>query len=261
MKWFARGRLWDSMEQEHEDFQRIKIQEKRGRDWRPGGAHKDPRARFDKEKRRRDKREERSHRDQQRQPGNQSFRPRSEPPSTPPAGRDRPWTTRPRTKDWRSAGRAERQGPAGRPDHRDGNRPWSKPRSERPRSAQPRSDRPWAGKPHGDRAWSGKPREDRTDKQRNGRSGSGKPPTERPWSGKPQRDRPWSGKVGGDRPWSAKPRGNRPSSETPGDDRRWSGKGQGNRPWRPKPNQGERRPPQSARDPKGDDRPKKRDEE
>ena len=28
MKWFARGRLWESMEQEHEDFQQIKVQEK-----------------------------------------------------------------------------------------------------------------------------------------------------------------------------------------------------------------------------------------
>ena len=52
MKWFARGRLWESMEQEHEDFQQIKIREKRGRDWRPGGDHKDPRARFDKKERR-----------------------------------------------------------------------------------------------------------------------------------------------------------------------------------------------------------------
>jgi len=51
MKWFARGRLWESMEQEHEDFQQIKIREKRGRDWRPGGDHKDPRARFDKSQR------------------------------------------------------------------------------------------------------------------------------------------------------------------------------------------------------------------
>jgi len=69
MKWFARGRLWDSREAEHEDFQRLKRyapetalkkggveRERRGADWRPGGAHKDPRDRFKKkndEKRRR----------------------------------------------------------------------------------------------------------------------------------------------------------------------------------------------------------------
>ena len=57
LKWFARGRLWESQQQERDDFQRRKRTErpaaakgaaKRGRDWRPGGAHKDPRARFAK---------------------------------------------------------------------------------------------------------------------------------------------------------------------------------------------------------------------
>src|SRR5262245_36983774 len=59
MKWFARGRLWASKEEEHADFQQQRFRggpprEKRDRDWRPGGAHKDPRARFDKPKRRPD---------------------------------------------------------------------------------------------------------------------------------------------------------------------------------------------------------------
>ena len=65
MKWFARGRLWDSRQQEHDDFQRRKAAasqrragrgtdrgERRTRDWRPGGDHKDPRARFKQRKRR-----------------------------------------------------------------------------------------------------------------------------------------------------------------------------------------------------------------
>lgn len=68
LKWFARGRLWDSQQQEHDDFQRRKRSggvrgrasrehgEPRGRDWRPGGSHKDPRARFKKAKRRGPKR-------------------------------------------------------------------------------------------------------------------------------------------------------------------------------------------------------------
>ena len=65
LKWFARGRLWESQQQERDDFHRQKWrpgprhetarperQEKRSRDWRPGGDHKDPRARFaDKKKR------------------------------------------------------------------------------------------------------------------------------------------------------------------------------------------------------------------
>jgi hypothetical protein len=47
MKWFARGRLWDSPEAAREALRAPKRpSEKRGRDWRPGGEHKDPRARF-----------------------------------------------------------------------------------------------------------------------------------------------------------------------------------------------------------------------
>jgi hypothetical protein len=51
MKWFARGKLWDSPESaRHEaaakreaDAARTK---KTGRDWRPGGGHRDPRQRY-----------------------------------------------------------------------------------------------------------------------------------------------------------------------------------------------------------------------
>src|SRR5262245_21156603 len=48
MKWYSRGRLWDSPEQEKEARSKPKTVERRGREWRPGGAHKDPRARFQK---------------------------------------------------------------------------------------------------------------------------------------------------------------------------------------------------------------------
>jgi hypothetical protein len=41
MKWFARGRLWDSPEEARE--RRRPVRERRGRDWRPGGEHRDPR--------------------------------------------------------------------------------------------------------------------------------------------------------------------------------------------------------------------------
>src|SRR6266542_2588321 len=44
LKWFARGRLWDSPEQELVAARMPRI--KRPRDWRPGGDHKDPRQRF-----------------------------------------------------------------------------------------------------------------------------------------------------------------------------------------------------------------------
>jgi hypothetical protein len=54
MKWFARGRLWDSPEQEQTARRAPKrpLHETRSRDWRPGGDHKDPRERFKKRARR-----------------------------------------------------------------------------------------------------------------------------------------------------------------------------------------------------------------
>lgn len=46
LKWFAQGRLWDSPEHAREARKPPpKPQEKRGRDWRPGGQHRDPRVR------------------------------------------------------------------------------------------------------------------------------------------------------------------------------------------------------------------------
>ena len=49
MRWFARGRLWDNPEQARWTQQQPALpREKRTRAWRPGGAHKDPRARFAK---------------------------------------------------------------------------------------------------------------------------------------------------------------------------------------------------------------------
>jgi hypothetical protein len=46
LKWFARGKLWDSPEQAlWAAAHAPKPSDRRGRDWRPGGQHKDPRAR------------------------------------------------------------------------------------------------------------------------------------------------------------------------------------------------------------------------
>jgi len=54
-KYFARGRVWNSPAEAQAAMSRTRDQarvfrgaEKRGRDWRPGGQHKDPRARFGK---------------------------------------------------------------------------------------------------------------------------------------------------------------------------------------------------------------------
>ena len=49
LKWFARGRIWDSPEAEQEAQKGPPATgDKRGHDWRPGGMHKDPRDRFKK---------------------------------------------------------------------------------------------------------------------------------------------------------------------------------------------------------------------
>jgi len=53
MRYFARGRLWDTPEQAQwasRNMQGANAGVKRGREWRPGGEHKDPRLRFDKSK-------------------------------------------------------------------------------------------------------------------------------------------------------------------------------------------------------------------
>jgi hypothetical protein len=47
MRWFARGRLWASPEEERAAAQARRSQrERRQPDWRPGGEHRDPRDRF-----------------------------------------------------------------------------------------------------------------------------------------------------------------------------------------------------------------------
>src|SRR5262245_9173014 len=55
MKWFARGRLWESPEEPQADRQRER--RRLHRDWRPGGEHPDPRQTF-KRTRTRDERRE-----------------------------------------------------------------------------------------------------------------------------------------------------------------------------------------------------------
>jgi hypothetical protein len=46
IKWFERGRLWDSPEHAREAPRRRVRPPGRGRDWRPGGSHADPRAKY-----------------------------------------------------------------------------------------------------------------------------------------------------------------------------------------------------------------------
>src|SRR3954449_9832861 len=49
LKWFARGQLWESPADAQAALRAPRPPiERRGRDWRPGGAHRDPRDRFKK---------------------------------------------------------------------------------------------------------------------------------------------------------------------------------------------------------------------
>jgi hypothetical protein len=48
IRWFARGRLWESQVEERDALRAARTAPNtRTRDWRPGGTHKDPRARFE----------------------------------------------------------------------------------------------------------------------------------------------------------------------------------------------------------------------
>jgi hypothetical protein len=47
LKWFERGRLWSSPLEAREALVAQRQQRRKPADWRPGGAHKDPRKRFE----------------------------------------------------------------------------------------------------------------------------------------------------------------------------------------------------------------------
>jgi hypothetical protein len=199
LRWFARGKLWESQDAERASWRARDAGAPprgtgvvRGRDWRPGGQHKDPRQQFRDQKKQRNQ-ERRAERHARRE-----------------GDRDRP----------KGSAVAQTLKP-GSPGER---KPWSgKPRERKPWSGKPRDRKPWHDKPRegsgaakafrpaspGERKpWSGKPR-DRKPRRDKPREGSGAAKTfkpassgeRKPWSGKPPRDR---------KPWHDKPRGKFP---------------------------------------------------
>ena len=118
LKWFERGRLWASPEEARGPAPSpAGPPERRGKEWRPGGAHRDPRDRFKKDKK----------------PGARGHDDRGGPPPTDRPRADRPRDERPR----------DDRGP-GAP-----RRPWqpkADPRAARPAAGE-RTDRPWRPKP------------------------------------------------------------------------------------------------------------------
>jgi 23S rRNA pseudouridine2605 synthase len=150
MKWFARGRLWESQEQERAEVfaQRRAPREPRPRDWRPGGAHMDPRERFQiprDEKRRRFAEQMRRDRDRPRD-DREERPPHDDQEKRPPHENRRPPFARPL---------AARQ-PGGRPPAAAGRPSSGRPRSSRPQSGPPH-ERPHGGRPHGGRPPGGRP--------------------------------------------------------------------------------------------------------
>jgi hypothetical protein len=253
LRYFARGKLWDSPEQA-EWAGKNPRSEDRGRDWRPGGSHRDPRARFDAPKDKRPKERERPHdaRSDRRPPPNPnapaSFGSRGD-----QQGGRRPWTPKP-------------------PSHR---RPWGakppasdrRPWDDRPREARGARDARGsredgssrnAGRGEGKKPWTPRPR----DQRRDDRSAQGPDAPRRPWDQSARRPddrgskpgrfgnerRPWdpASRQGDDRGRNAKSRGN--------DRRPWQND---KRPWDPESRRGHDggwKPKSSAPDKHGSDR-------
>ncbi len=127
LKYFARGRLWASAEDARAAVQPTRPSEPRGREWRPGGTHKDPRDRFKKKPR--SDRPAASNRSSER-----SARPPQRPPSSGPGPSwrgDRP--SKPREND---------RPPQAHPSDRPTERKWGARDNRAPRSdGAPREER------------------------------------------------------------------------------------------------------------------------
>jgi hypothetical protein len=140
MKWFARGRLWDSPEQERmaAALKKRAARERRPDGWRPGGEHRDPRARF---KMPREEKRRRFAAKLRRAPAGQR----------PPGQREYPGKREDRGPEPRGGEERPRREQRGGSDHPGG----SKPRQELQRGTRPR--KPMGGRP-GDRKPGGPPR-------------------------------------------------------------------------------------------------------
>jgi hypothetical protein len=220
MKWFARGKLWDSPEAARPSApsrdgswrrDRPPREEPRGADWRPGGNHRDPRQKFKDAKKAR----------------NQRWRNEKFERKTGGEGRPRYEPGREGTPRERPQGDARARG--ARPPWRD--RPGGPPRSDRP-APQPWRDRPREEaraprtRPHGDKvtrppAARGHDRGAGTGKPRWGDRAPGGGSGTRPFAGgerhtrpeKPPRERPHGDPFAraARPPWRDRPGGQRPS--------------------------------------------------
>ena len=105
MKYFARGKLWATPEEARAAAEAARARPQRGtgrgRDWRPGGEHRDPRQKFKdaaqaRNRQRRTERFDRRTRDEKPRVGVTGEKPHGDPVRRPPPPR-RPGTSRPRS--------------------------------------------------------------------------------------------------------------------------------------------------------------------
>jgi hypothetical protein len=187
MKWFARGRLWDTPEQAQWAGKNLKgSEEKRGRDWRPGGEHKDPRARFDKRKEKR----KQDHRQRGDTPSGVAASSKHD-----PIRRDKKPGGSQDQRPWQQTGSTWRDNPVSGAA-KGGGRPW---RDNPAPGAAKGSGRPW-----------------RDNLAPGAAKGGGRPWRDRPAPGAAKgerlwRDNPAPGAAKGGRPW----RDNQPGPEYP----------------------------------------------
>jgi hypothetical protein len=199
MKYFARGRLWSSPEDAQREAETRRgadrrFETPRGRDWRPGGEHRDPRQPFKDAKKdrnqewRKERFEKRERFGKDRARPDSGERPRGPREETALTER-RPWNNRSRDDRKPFSGPPQQGAPGDR-------KPFgSPPRDQGPRGRKPFSGRPKEAGP-GDRKPFGHP-------PREGSSRDRKPFGGRPWEGAP-RDRKQLGdrtrdERGGDR--------------------------------------------------------------
>jgi hypothetical protein len=208
MRWFARGKLWASPEEARAETARRAAAAdaaSRGRDWRPGGSHRDPRQPYKDAKKQRNQ-ERRQRRFEFRSKDEQSGGWNKRPPA--PGRREfKPWNDRPKPagrwpRDDRHGGQGSKAGDGWSP------RP-ARPREERPRDERPRGERRSDTRPP-KKEWSGPPAPGRREF---------KPWNERPGpAGRRPRDDRQSGagpKTGGGGHRPARPRDERPRDDRP----------------------------------------------
>src|SRR4051812_37879512 len=139
VKWFARGRLWDNPEQaEWAGRNTDRPAEKRGRDWRPGGAHRAPRAQFDRRPAERPGKPPRPNRDRTAAPRDPERRPAPPggPPPQAPGGGKRPWSHKPPRGPWHDDRKPQHnRDQRAEFDRRPAERPGEPPRPKRHRTA------------------------------------------------------------------------------------------------------------------------------